>query len=265
MHLQPGGQSVQDCIEALYCVFANYQFTDPEPGRYADIMPQLLGPIRVVPLNALERYLTTLISIYGDNGESIRHFLPRLCELLYSECSRGHYYSSMSTQFVMGGLYRCKWRTWPKEEINAIEGFIHAWWAELITIEPELSKLKKEQHQPPLYFGDGWAGINNHPYDFLDDLEHLQDRIDNELKELWSEAINADESIGPITHLAAVYVNQHGMFHNDPDRVDKLGDWYKQPDRCKALYASWVKHQDQEPLGSFFSDAHAIAELLCSD
>ena len=256
--------TVREAIERLYQVFEQYPFTDPDPGRYEDIMPQLLQPVRMVPLSAIEQYLTTLMSIYGDNAESIRHFLPRLCELLYSECSPKHYYSSMNTEFVMGGLRRNQWRTWPDQEVEAIQSFICAWWLELIYAEPELNDLKKVLHNPPLYFGDGWVGIDNHPRDFLDNLEHLQDHIVDELQEIWSQAIAESRGLGPIVTLAAAYVSEHCMFHLNSDRVDELGDWYKHPERCKSLYDAWVKHQDQEPLGLFFSDAHANAELICS-
>ncbi|MEM9346401.1 MAG: hypothetical protein AAGB26_07275 [Planctomycetota bacterium] len=143
--------------------------------------------------------------------------------------------------------------------MEAIKAFIRTRWIELIHTEISLSKLEKTEPGTLLWSYGDWFGTSDHAGFFLADLTYLQDTtIAEELKELWAQAIQTDTNLGPASNLAAVYVNQNDF------GLDQLDPWYKAPERCEALYNAWPEHQDHGPLGSFFSDARANSELICS-
>ncbi|MEM6505408.1 MAG: hypothetical protein AAF711_08065 [Planctomycetota bacterium] len=143
--------------------------------------------------------------------------------------------------------------------MEAIKAFIRTWWIELMHTETSLSKLEKTEMGTLLWSCGDWFGTSDHAGFFLADLTDLQDTtIAEEAKELWAQAIQTAADLGPASNLAAVYVNQNDF------RLDQFDPWYKAPERCGALYNAWLEHQDQEPLGSFLSDAHANAGLTCS-
>lgn len=190
-----------------------------------------------------------------------KHFLPRMLELLVTEVEPAGFSATMRFErwLLFSKIAYGKWHEWPANEIDAIKAFILTWGRQLISLEYGLGNSEKENPMRPLWLPDQWESEWDAARAFLADLDNLEDQeLKEQLKSFWSEQLTVDTGLGPFINLAKVYVSESDI---DPSDLD---DWFKQPERVQALYAAWVKHQDHELLGSFFSGAHAQAELICS-
>lgn len=253
-------EQVKAAIEKLYRVFASYTFDDLEPDRHKDIKPLLSQSPRLVPLDVLDGYLTTLMAIYGDGGKNFRHFLPRICECYESLDSQESPCNSIHVEFgefICSHLHRIGWYQWPPNEVNAIKQFILSKWIQLISTEPNWQCIKKGTIKN--ISGLDWAGVSLRHCYFIEDIKYLQHPIMNELFEVWDLAIQKRPTIAPVANLAIAYINKNEY------ELERLESWFHHPDRSKALHQAWIDHQNVEPQSSFFSDAHHHAKLICSE
>lgn len=255
-------QAIADAIEHLYDIFGKYRFTDKHGTHDYDPAPLLAAPLKVLPPSAFDVFAGKCLSTWGT-ADDLRHFLPRMLEL---SCTLHHNLppgaAMLEAEFLFSKLTYGKWRTWPDPEIAAIEGFIQAWWRQIIFSESGLDTLKKYDPGSRFAGSGGWNLdiFSDEARDFLCDMDFLNaPSFEDALLETWAIAIDDRTRLGPVANLAKVYIKETDW------GLNQLDDWFKRTARSEALYAAWLKYQDNERLGAFFSDAHAKAEMICSD
>lgn len=126
-------------VEQLYSVFAGYALdhrsracahcveagvipADAEDALHAK-------PLRALDITALTPYVKEATLGWGS-VDDLRHFLPRLLELL----AQGHL--ELPHHDIASTLARIGWRWWNAAEREAIEAFVRAWWAWTIAAAP---------------------------------------------------------------------------------------------------------------------------------
>jgi hypothetical protein len=123
----PKPKIMTDAITNLYSVFNRY------PSRSKTSPNHTL-----VPKEALSKRLTDLTAddlkdygLFWENVDDFRHFLPRVIELTTE---------AESVQLPMGVVYSsltyALWRSWPKDEQDAIERFLDSWWKATLSFFP---------------------------------------------------------------------------------------------------------------------------------
>ena len=113
-------------LPRLYTIFASYPFrsgfdqrcspvTPPEP---AEILA-LAKPIRRISSAELSRYAFKALTTWGDDTD-LRHFLPRLCELL---CNNEY---PWDPELLLDKLLYAKSTSWPENELLTLREFFCA-------------------------------------------------------------------------------------------------------------------------------------------
>lgn len=123
------GAEHDECLEAaiaaLYVAFRKYRVgTVIETDGYPITQGPLLGPLKNIAKEDLDRYRLKAISTCG-NLDQFKHFLPRLCEL-YATGDEVHEW--WDAELLGAKLFYADWGSWPENEIEAVRGFLHAWW-----------------------------------------------------------------------------------------------------------------------------------------
>ncbi len=117
----------EEAIERLYTSFAGY----PLPGNTGmcyhcyDPEEELKlhsKPLRDLSGDDLDLYSWKALSTWGDDY-IFRHFLPRLFELAFQIPA-----SVLDPEDIAGKLNLAEWRTWPVDEIEAVQSFLMAAW-----------------------------------------------------------------------------------------------------------------------------------------
>jgi hypothetical protein len=132
MSMEQGNQieaELAGAIEELYRVFSRY----PRPRQIKscpcgctkpeETAPLLAYTVRELPFDKMENYAFSAMTTQGALND-FRYFLPRLLERLSTVNSR------MNPQVVVGKLAyeESNWRSWPADEIEAIDRWFSALW-----------------------------------------------------------------------------------------------------------------------------------------
>jgi hypothetical protein len=119
--------------ESLYTTFARYPLKPTLRGcpccvSEADKSRLHVAPLRELTSEDLSRYAWKAMSTFGDE-EDFKHFLPRMLELM----ALGD--SPVDDDLLLHKLEYAKWRTWPAEEVQAVEAFLLEWWQSSLMVE----------------------------------------------------------------------------------------------------------------------------------
>lgn len=120
---------IEEAIEGLYVAFSGYPL--PEDTMPCDCCHPsgancLLhaATLRELQWEHLAGYSTEALMVWGDL-DCYKHFLPRIFELVLTA---GEWRKSPEPEMVFGILRYGEWRTWPREEQEAVEQMLHAVW-----------------------------------------------------------------------------------------------------------------------------------------
>ena len=118
-------------IEDLYLTFSRYPLVPNIHGCpccFNDADNALLHskPLRELSADDLGRFAFKALSTWGDEDD-LKHFLPRILELLPHELSR-----VCEAETVIGKLALGEWRAWPPDEVRSVSGYLHSLWTQLL-------------------------------------------------------------------------------------------------------------------------------------
>ncbi|MEV6371781.1 hypothetical protein [Micromonospora musae] len=122
-------------IDRLYPAFRRH----PRPSRMAycshciapaEVAALLNTPLRALTGQQLRRFAGKAVTTWGDVAD-LRYFLPRLLELV----ATGGIDDPIVPARLLG-LVGEHWRTWPRDEQQAIETYLDAWWRQTLTVFP---------------------------------------------------------------------------------------------------------------------------------
>jgi hypothetical protein len=119
-----------ETVRRLYEVFARYPARADMPRCEHCIGRKELEQLCAIPLTELSDanlhyYVCHAVSTVGDSTD-FRHFLPRVFEvMLYGK-------GSIDAEIIVGKLTHANWRSWPRQEQQAIEAFFNYWWKDLL-------------------------------------------------------------------------------------------------------------------------------------
>ncbi|TDC22107.1 hypothetical protein E1211_31660 [Micromonospora sp. 15K316] len=92
----------------------------------AEVAALLDTPLRALTGEQLRRFAGKAVSTWGDVTD-LRHFLPRVLEVL---AVGGIDDPVVPTKLL--GIVGAHWRTWPRDEQQAIETYLDAWWRHIL-------------------------------------------------------------------------------------------------------------------------------------
>jgi hypothetical protein len=120
---------LHDAIGSLYAAFSKYPLPEetwPCPCCHSANANALLhaAPLQELQWDHLAGYSTEALMVWGDL-DCYKHFLPRVFELVLIA---GEWPKSPTPESVFGILRYGQWRTWPREEQEAVERMLHAVW-----------------------------------------------------------------------------------------------------------------------------------------
>ncbi len=126
--LTPAQGSFEAAVEALYAAFKRYKLARvvygcPHCTSEADQHRIRARPLRELGATDLQRFAFKAMTTWGD-ADDLRHFLPRLLELVARFGSVG----DTDGEIVLGKLNYAHWENWPPKERAAIRAFLWAWW-----------------------------------------------------------------------------------------------------------------------------------------
>jgi len=235
-------------IKALYEVFQRYRFTDLEgdpafPGL-CDPAPLLAEPLPFLPREAFNLFAWKAVSTWG-NADDLRHFLPRMLELLAEDGDIG----ALEAWSLFGKIAYAKWRSWPHSEQDAIEDYVHARWFDILHQDVRLSNTKRD--------------IDKTEAQSIIELVHAIQFLDASLYDgllyQWAAWIDQDETDTPLLLLAEIYLELSEVWPLYEPK-DRFRTWLLEPERIEQLSSAWERRQCDEAISQFLSDAHAAAE-----
>ena len=215
---------LHQAIERLYEVFADYP---PNlEGCPCCVTEEMKDQLRPKPLRELTgddlfEFYSNQLSTWSDE-DGLRHFLPRMCELLATEK-----YSMLDLWGIAGNLQAGKWRKWPEGEQEAIEEYLVALWIFLL----------QEYPSPVLEINDAMMGIGI----VFEDIT------------LYLSILEEEESVSGALHLARFilaetdvlleerphYQKPHfaawGWSDNELKAIEKIILWLLEPERLACL------------------------------
>jgi hypothetical protein len=223
-------------IEGLYRAFAHR----PAPSHVegcphcvddSDHARLMARPLRQLTAQHLERYAFRAMTTWGDAND-FAHFLPRLLELLASESG-----SSFDPARLLGKLELARWRTWPTNQVSAVERYLFAAWRAILADYP--GHLATADFLPGL----SWL---------FDDLAPFLDT--------WS----ADHGLAALRHLTALILeNEHVLWRKGsldragwrPAQFAQVVAWLRSSSVVEWLERGFFAHSDAT-FASELSQAH---------
>lgn len=130
----------------MYNTFSRYPFSSTMEGcpccvSDGDKAALHSKDLRKLSEEDIERYAFKAMTTWGDVAD-FKHYLPKILELTATT------EFSVDTFIVLGKLDYANWKSWPGEEIAAIEAFLPAWWANAVQHKPYYdSELLVEVHK----------------------------------------------------------------------------------------------------------------------
>jgi hypothetical protein len=126
--------ALRDAIERLYGLFAKYPLpVDTNPCSCChtsdDEASLHARPLRDIEAEQLRNYAGDALLVWG-NLNVFKHFLPRIFELMMTMPDATNEFAD--PEIVFSKFRHGKWRTWPKDEQDAVERFLHAVWNEVL-------------------------------------------------------------------------------------------------------------------------------------
>jgi len=137
---------LQTAIAQLYGVFGAYttagmHHCDCGCIRSEDVEKLLARPLQQLQDGDLAPYQGSALYTWGD-VEHYKHFLPRIMELYVADRK-----GLIDLDEIASKLDYAQWKTWPPEEVKAIEDFIWADWVEFVNrCDAGLSKWELEAY-----------------------------------------------------------------------------------------------------------------------
>ncbi len=225
----------EEATEKLYVVFAGYPLPvdtgmcdhcyDPE-----DELKLHSKPLRDLTDKDLYKYSWSALLTWGDN-DVFKHFLPRLFYLVVLPSS-----DLAVKEVIFKKLYHAEWRSWPVEEIAAVEEFLMAAW--------EYSLARDESFESDLLCGIGQVVDDLAPYltvwetSGLVALGHL------------SEFIAIESMNIAIKHKLNDTFWQDKSYEGDPwcnDRTAQMNqviEWLEKPSTLQLLENAFLENQE---------------------
>jgi hypothetical protein len=225
--------------ENLYRAFARY----PTPGHVegcphcvsdADHALLFSKPLRELGPHELTRYAFKAMSTWGDEDD-FRHFLPRIFELLASDGGDGEW---IDPEIAFGKLSYGHWRTWPRDEQDALTTFFFAMWSNVL------------RHFP-------------HPFEAASCLCCIAQAVDDlgDYLGAWDIA----KSLPAARHFASFVEDE--LIHREPSgKLSLMGAWWERRQKPAEQVAHWLANparqiEVQQALDAFGSNAED-AKLL---
>jgi hypothetical protein len=129
----PAGVTVSDTLERVYRVFAM-----PVPAvidgcpcciatRGVDVL--LTNPLRSLTGQQLWRYVSgAFLTIGGE--QDFRYFLPRILDISVNDPGNASH-----AEVVLGKLALANWQGWSRDEREAVEAFVGAWFDHALAVD----------------------------------------------------------------------------------------------------------------------------------
>jgi hypothetical protein len=129
--------NLDQAIERLYTAFEGYRLpkhTNPCPCCHTaeDELKLHAQPLRQLDPDHLREYSGDALLVWGDVN-LFKHLLPRVFELLAMLPDP----FPMGTEAILRKLPLGEWRSWPSEEQEAVEAYLHAAWWRVLATPPE--------------------------------------------------------------------------------------------------------------------------------
>lgn len=141
-------EDLQRAITTLYQTFAGYPLQEVIEGcehcvPLADQTRLRTTPLRALTVQDLHRFLISNCTLTWGGAVELKHFLPRLCELIALHAPDER--QRLSPEILGGGLRRHGYAAWPRLEQQAIASFGQAWCRQdLATLPHELYALNHQ-------------------------------------------------------------------------------------------------------------------------
>ncbi|MEW1832013.1 hypothetical protein [Streptomyces sp. NPDC088196] len=114
-------------IDTVFSGFASPDETGCGSCHVPEETAYLRTPFTRVPLDVVQYYLFEVPDHFDDHPAAMRRLLPQGARAM-AEGTLG------SIGYGAQGLSRVDWRSWPAEQVTAIEAFLHAWWQDTLTL-----------------------------------------------------------------------------------------------------------------------------------
>jgi hypothetical protein len=236
----------EEAIERLYTTFAGY----PLPGNTGmcscsynpeDELKLHSKPLRDLSGDDLDSYSWSALLTWGDDY-IFRHFLPRMFELEFQVT----YSYILDPEHIAGKLNLAEWRTWPVDEIEAVQSFLMAAWEYALAsddysdIDDLLSAIGQAEDDMSPYL-EAWekSGIVG--------LSYL------------SEFITAEYAYIAQSHILTNIYWQDKSYEGDPfcnDRTTQMNqviEWLEKPSTCELLENAFLENPNH-PLSATIAE-----------
>jgi hypothetical protein len=237
----PETTALRDAVEGLYEAFARYPLRKVVNGcphciDSSDNDMLHARPLRELSWRELSRFGWKTMTTWGT-VDDYRHFLPRMLELVAIELDpalappdgpTGALYGwPYNYEPLFGKLEYGKWRTWPREERQAIQTYLIALWRRLLATYPQSSIFAET-------LLDCYASIGEDLTPYLD---------------VW----RADRRLAAMRHLAQFVTG--GVWTVGEAYLGPVERWLWEPQTRAALEDAFFAQADNPPLAEEFSRA----------
>lgn len=128
--------TLDSAIDGLYRTFTRYPLRPHVQGcphcvSHADHARLHSAKLRDLQPGEIARFTFKVMTTWGD-ADDFRHFLPRIFELISNDAG-GDW---IDPEVAFGKLSYGEWRSWPDEERLAVETFLIALWADVLSRFP---------------------------------------------------------------------------------------------------------------------------------
>ncbi|MFI7404534.1 hypothetical protein ACIBW9_29340 [Streptomyces sp. NPDC049541] len=113
-------------IDTVFNGFASFDETGCGFCHVPEETAYLRTPYVRIPVGVVQYYLFEVPDHFDDHPAALRRLLPQAARAMAD--------GSLDTiGYGAHGLSRVDWRSWPAEQVAAIEAFLHAWWQDALT------------------------------------------------------------------------------------------------------------------------------------
>lgn len=138
-------RNLESAIQNVFEVFSVYTLNGGLRDRSCkccvsqeEIRELVSKPMNELSVDEIGHFMRSAISTFGD-VDDLKHFLPRILELFQDPS-----YDLVDDFLTFEKLNYAEWETWNAEEIEAVDNYILALWAAIISNESStISKIEK--------------------------------------------------------------------------------------------------------------------------